>query len=192
MSRTIKALIIYSLVLSLVVFDFSPNAYPDAGPSANQLVVISAVGCACIGGALLAHRFFRSEEHEPVTGVLFDAEDVFINISGDSMRVDAVFEYQNTTKKRLRMDLFFPFTKPVNGSIQDIAVILSGMVSSQDRKLEYTIDGSRIYFTFIIEPIERVALKVHYREMLTGKRADYIITTIKRWQRPVARASFTV
>ena len=60
------------------------------------------------------------------------------------------------------------------------------------KSVDYTVDGSRIEFVVVIEPREKMTLKIHYRELLEEKRAQYVLTSIKRWQRPVGKARIIV
>ena len=129
---------------------------------------------ACLGIGLLTH-LNNSEKHnkakEPVTSVLFDQESVDLKIDRNKLVVDANFEYQNTTEKYLKMDLFFPFSNSIQSSIEDISIMLerpdSRYYGRRNIPLKYNIDNPyQIFFDFKIRPLERIFLKVHYVETL--------------------------
>ena len=192
-----KYIAITVLIMFVIFAVAPPKIYADAGPKENELKVIQGVGIAAllIGitfGIYGIYKLYKRQESKPVTAILFNAEDVCITIEDGEMAVDALFEYQNTTEKRLWMDLFFPFGRPMKESISDLSVVLVRTGTSRERRLDYKSEESRILFDFIIEPRERTLLKVHYREAIPGTHAEYIITSIKRWHRPVAKATFTV
>jgi len=192
-------------ILTLLVLSFfavsilTPHANADGGPrNENFYVVVGAIAClpVIVFAVWGIWKLLKHKEKEPVTAVLFDQEEVFLKIDGNNkMEVDASFEYQNTTSKRLKMDLFFPLTSLLQTSIRDISVLLIHPTQEYNQKeefLKYKPDGNRILFDFVLEPKEKVYLKVHYVESFVGNKAEYIITTIKRWKRPVAQAVFHV
>jgi hypothetical protein len=189
-----KCIAIIVLIMFVVFAVAPPKTNADTGPKGNEWEVIQGVGIAALLAAITfgIYKLYKHQKSEPVTAILFNAEDVCITIEDGEMAVDALFEYQNMTEKRLRMDLFFPFARPVKESISDLSVVLVGAGASMERRLDYTSEESRILFDFIIEPRERTLLKVHYREAIPETHAAYIITSIKLWHRPVVKATFTV
>ncbi len=191
--RRAKCIIICAILLSLVIFDYSPETHADMGPKGDQWVIFPAVGCAAlVTGGILLRKHQKHERGEPITGVLFDEEEVMLDIEGGAMTVDASFEYQNITDKRLVMDLFFPFTDDVEDTVKDISLLLQRSASPEGNPVAYTVDGRRIECAAVIEPREKMTLKIHYRELLEEKRAQYILTSFKRWQRPVGKARVIV
>ena len=184
-----------TVLIMFVIFTVAPTKiYADAGPKEDTWKIVGGVAAVALLPAIIfgIYKLYKHQKSKPVTAILFNAEDVSITIEDREMVVDALFEYQNTTEERLSMDLFFPFARPVKKSISDLSVVLVGTGTSSERRLDYKSEESRILFDFIIEPRERRMLKVHYRETLPEKHAEYIITSIKQWHRPVAKAVFTV
>jgi hypothetical protein len=190
----------------------TPDAYangyvdPSSGnsnrknPGLGEIIVIGALTIPCIGLGMWIFpkkSKIKNVEKVPVTSVLFDEESVDLIIDGNKMEVNARFEYQNTTEKKLQMDLLFPFSNSIQSSIHDISILLIRQ-DPIDREKEYVPLKYNIYnsfeisFDFILQPMERVVLKVHYLEDLFENKAEYIVTTIKRWRLPVAHAEFTV
>jgi len=189
-----KCIIIAVLIMFVIFAVASPKTYADAGPKESDFKVIQGVGIAALLSAIIfgIYKLYKHQKSEHVTAVIFNAEDVSITIEDGEMTVDAIFEYKNTTEKRMLMDLFPPFARPVKESISDLSVELVSTDTSRQRRLDYTSEERRILFDFIIEPRAKILLKVHYWEAILETHAEYIITSIKRWHRPVAKAKFTV
>lgn len=200
-NKIITMLIVSFFVITILAFD----VHADAGPKGDFVTEIAVIaGIPCLAGIIalaiwgIPKLLKKNDEKKvPVTSVLFDQEDVRLKINGNEMEVDASFEYQNTTKKYLKMDLFFPFSSSIQSFIQDISILLvrpENIKSGQQNELlKYEHDGSsQISFDFVLKPEEKVILKVHYLQCLSKSKAEYIITSIKRWKRPVAQATFTV
>ncbi len=192
-----KYLFIIVLIVCIIAAGTPSNVYADAAPaSSGGWAILPAIGAIILFvitiGIYLLIRHYRHATKEPVTAISFDAEDVSIAIEKGEMKVDASFEYRNTSEKKLQMDLYFPFSQLIKDSISELSIELVDAGTKSERQLKYKSEGSRIYFDFIIEPKERKLLKIHYRETNPGTHAEYILTTINKWQRPVAKATFTV
>jgi len=197
----LKNKIITILLLSFFAFSIPvPNAHADAAPSEDFFIVSGIIaGTACLGLAVwfVISKLSKDgqEKKAPVTSVLFDQESVDLKINGNKMEVDATFEYQNSTTEKLRMELFFPFPRSIRISVRDISVLLlcpDRVNGRRSKFLQYETHKNQIFFDFIIYPKERVLLKVHYVETLEENKAEYILTTVKRWKRPVTQATFSV
>lgn len=196
-----KIVIILVLIFFIILSVHTSNAYADAANiSPGGIIVVQAITNTCLGLGLLGflHLFKKNDvEKVPVTSVLFDKESVDLKIDGNKMEVDTRFEYQNTTDKYLQMDLFFPFSRPIHSSIDDISILLGRQYSMHEGEkyvpLKYDFySPTKISFNFVLRPMERAVLKVHYLENLFENKAEYIVTTIKTWKLPVAQAVFTV
>jgi len=197
-NKIVAILVLIFLIITLI---HTPNAYADASPKGPGVIIVAgALIIPCLGlGIWGILKLFKKNDVEkvPVTSVLFDKESVDLKIDGNEMEVDARFEYQNTTDKYLQMDLFFPFSSSIHSSINEISILLvrQNPTNREDQyvPLKYNIDSSsQISFNFVLRPVERVVLKVHYLENLFENKAEYIVATIKRWKLPVAQAAFTV
>lgn len=189
-----KPIVIMMLAIFLLVVT-TPTAYADAGPSSPVFFVVgTVVTCACMGlGAYLLYRLFKKDEVEDVSSVHFDKEHVDISISNNEMIVAAAFEYRNTTDKELKMDLNFPFSNPIDDTIRDISLKLycPRRMNQNQVDLGYEVSYKKIIFSFNILPYEKVILKVRYVELIQN-RATYILSSIKKWKRPVSQATFKV
>lgn len=190
----------------LAFFTFSSvtpsRVYADAGPSKNQFqtIVIAPLAIAAIVMSIIVYFKLKkpaekvAAEKVPVTAVRFDWEEVRLSINPDSdeMFVEALFEYENSLEKGLRMDLLFPFVSSYRDTISDFSATLLHRDGTPPRPLAFTAEEQQVTFDFAIQPLEKLRLKVFYREKLRGESAAYVITSIKKWQRPVREARFSV
>lgn len=191
-NKTIIILLIISFIIttisvSQIQADMAPY-FPFVLATKEGITIC----CLTLGFCYVSYNFFKHHKKLPVTSVLFDKEDVYLKINKNEMEVKGTFEYQNTTDEKLKMKLFFPFSKPFTESIKGLSLYSVDLNSSKEKLIEYTVDGNKILFDLVIKPKERIELKIHYKEVLTENKAEYIITTIKKWNRPVSEAVFTV
>jgi hypothetical protein len=186
--------LIIVVIICVIVAGIPHNIYADAGPTGTEWAIIEVAGIVIVLAVITLgiYLLYRHSTTAPISAVMFDSEDVSITIEKGEMKVDASFEYLNTADKRLRMDLYFPFASHVKDTISDLSIVLVDRDTSSEEQVEYTSKENRIYFDFPIGPKERKLLKVHYRETIRGSHAEYILTTIRQWQLPVAKATFTV
>jgi len=195
MHAYVNKTIIVIVIIAVITFAGVPQAsYADMGPKGDQWEVIQAVGAVTLITAISVgvYKWFKHKEHAPLSAVLFNEEEVYITLEKDVMAVEAVFEYQNTTEQRLRMDLYFPFIRSVKNTISDLKILLEAGDAAGGRLLDHTAEENRVLVDFIIEPKQRVSVKVRYHEAIKDNHAEYIITSIRKWQRPVGKALFIV
>ncbi|MBU0674914.1 MAG: hypothetical protein KJ950_09755 [Proteobacteria bacterium] len=186
----------------LILFSLQSSTLPvqaDAGPkegffeTAAGIIVISQVVFWGVFG--LVRHFKKEKRARAVTAIHFDWERVRLTIGQERMEVTAEFEYTNQSDERLVMNMFFPFTQKVRGNIKDIQINLDridqhGVVTA--KRIKYHIKRNRIDFRYYIDPREKIRLSISYDEALQGSQAAYILTSIKRWKRPVGLAEFIV
>ncbi|WP_419660682.1 uncharacterized protein Dvar_10810 [Desulfosarcina variabilis str. Montpellier] len=188
------------IIIFFSLYFFIPNkAIADAGPKFDSFNSHYKVAGGIAAGALLGFcgyllfRHLKKEEKVEVTTIHFEKEHVDIILSENKMRVEATFEYINTSDKEIIMDLYFPFSSPIDTSVSDIALTLNcpDRPHPKQTDIDYKKQDCEILFKFKILPYERVELSVGYAENIQNK-ATYILSSIKQWKRPVAKATFKV
>ena len=195
--KTLTIILVFFFLFSLSV----TNALADPAPAGESFnivilaVTILAVILSYMGIKALFKWFNNKNNNVPVSSILFDWEHVYLSIDKDKMDVEVTLEYKNTNPNWILLDLFFPFQQSVESSISNISVTSihdTGDNESDIKNIDFTIDGSRILFDLFIGPDEKVNLRINYSEKLRDTKASYILTSIKKWQKPVSKAFFTV
>ena len=201
MNKNKKIIIVLSIIFFLLNI-CAVNVFADAGPKNDEGYII--LGVTLIVGIILTYfgikaliKWFKklNNKKAPVSSVLFDREHVYLSIGEDEMEVEAVFEYENTNPNWVLLELLFPFQQPVEGSVRDIRIITKDAYignESEMKNINYEIAGNEIHFDLLVGPHDKINLCIKYAERLHNQKASYVLTSIKRWKRPVSSALFTV
>jgi hypothetical protein len=178
----IKNLIFVKIIAAISIIEEFRNATQQLKIERNARYIIIYVECGESASTPAAST--RSQFNK----IQNDASNSFKNI--------AVEWYLNTTDQHLNMDLFFPFSNPVDTSIENLSIYLIRHQSNQETTVipvSWQIDApDKVSFDFIIHPKEKVDLRVFYQESIIENKAEYIITSIRKWKQPVEKAIFTV
>ncbi|MEO0069780.1 MAG: hypothetical protein ABIK18_03190, partial [candidate division WOR-3 bacterium] len=115
--------------------------------------------------------------------VHFTREEVAITIHPGIMEIKGNYHILSSAKNAISVIFFFPF--PLDSIIQyPDSIAIFGY--------QFTKTDSGVSFKKRFRPQSEDSFYVYYRQPLRGNSARYIVTTIRRWKRPVDLASFTV
>lgn len=106
-----------------------------------------------------------------------------ITIHSGALEIKGNYHIFSSAKNVISVIFFFPF--PVDSSIQ-----FPDSIAIPD--CPFTRTDSGVSFKKRFRPQGEDSFFVYYRQPLRGNTARYIVTTIRRWKRPVDLASFTV
>ncbi|MGQ9705917.1 MAG: hypothetical protein ACUVWP_02790 [bacterium] len=177
------------LVLVIVVFLFPFNAFanPLVEPEfPTTTVVISSIICGAsvfsyflIDHLIKVSRFNRIE---------FVSEDVSIYINSDSVKVEGRYHFRNTDKSDRQIDIEYPFfigegvRSPTNISVYIDDNLSYHFVNAKDKikfEVQLPAGGEREVLVTFNQP----SIENYY---------TYILTTTKKWGRPLESAVFRI
>jgi len=124
--------------------------------------------------------------------LLFDSERIRLEIHGDTLRVEGLYRFIDTTG-RDRLSLFYPYPADslLGTAWMDSLAIRprAGDPWTPARFVESDRgDGAHWH----LEPPggERFEVLAIYRQLLHGRHARYIVTSTRAWRRPLRHARF--
>lgn len=118
--------------------------------------------------------------------VEFFKEKVIINIDSSSVFVEGLYWFRNLSKDSLSLPTFFPFPVDSTHLYPDFIYLF------QNRALPFLKSDTGIYFKIMMEPKSEVLFKVYYHQKIKEPSAQYIITTLKKWKKPIQKADFII
>ncbi|MBN2365234.1 MAG: hypothetical protein EH225_04315 [Calditrichaeota bacterium] len=118
----------------------------------------------------------------------FFQEDITFRIDNEYFQVDGFYWFSNKSGKRLEKSIYFPFgNSPHSKAIDSINVLNISKNTTAD-----IINLSGRGFSFLLEvaPGDTEVYRIRYREELTCDSARYILTSTRRWNKPLEQAEY--
>ncbi|MEO0136245.1 MAG: hypothetical protein ABIL40_01485 [candidate division WOR-3 bacterium] len=112
----------------------------------------------------------------------FYQEKITIEIDSASALVRGEYFFANNTNTRKIVRFFYPFPVDSIHSFPDIIIL----------NQPYERDTNGIHFSMLLEPGRNNSFKISYRQYLKKRYFCYIITTTRKWQKPIKYAEFIV
>jgi hypothetical protein len=119
--------------------------------------------------------------------IQFYKEDIDFIIEDEYFIVKGFYYFCNVSDKIISMTLYYPFPTDSDyyGNIDSILV-------EQDDSIvpSYFRDNSGIYFNIKINAYSANKYFVSYRQKLLKNKAEYILVTTNKWNRPLERGNY--
>jgi hypothetical protein len=132
-----------------------------------------------------------SAETAEAPPVHFYREYVVIEPSEYACRVNGLYYMRNLTDRPLELGIEYPF--PVGGPNKyPFQIFVDDVTDEGETPMGFIPEADAVRFTLRFEPEQERAFRVRYAQQVKGGRATYIVTTTKRWQRPIERAEFEI
>jgi len=123
--------------------------------------------------------------------VHFYQEYVIIEPSARGCRVDGLYFMRNLSDRPLEMVVEYPF--PVGGPFNYPYQIFIDDVSDEgEQSIGFVQTEESVTFTLRFEPEGERRFRARYAQQVRGGRATYIVTTTRRWERPIDLAEFEI
>ncbi|OYD14777.1 hypothetical protein CH330_07655 [candidate division WOR-3 bacterium JGI_Cruoil_03_51_56] len=120
---------------------------------------------------------------QPAAPVHFAREEVALSINHGCIETRGKYHFTSSAKKRLLARMFYPF--PID-SVQNYP---DSIGISRSR---FTYSDSGLSFTLKLRPRSEDSFSAYYRQTLKGNSARYIVTTTRKWKRPIDLARFQI
>jgi hypothetical protein len=117
----------------------------------------------------------------------FYGENITFELSDSIFKVTGIYYLCNTGDKEIKQILYYPF--PVDSQhYGDVNFI---RISTKDSLINILRrDKGGMYFGLEIEPYKAMEYIISYQQKLLNNRAEYILVTTKKWQRPFETAYY--
>jgi hypothetical protein len=156
-------------------------------------------------GALLVIAACRKAE--PVSPVHFAREEIAMDVRPGTLEVRGMYHFTCSAREPLVASVFYPFpldsTHPYPDSIElrtpsadrqtpDLRIQDSGLRRSDFGARTFIRQDSGVAFRMRFRPETEDSFFFYYRQPIKVNSATYIVTTTRKWKRPIDLARFRV
>lgn len=118
---------------------------------------------------------------EPVGPVHFAREEVWMDVRPGVLAVSATYHFTCTAKEPVGAVVSYPF--PVDSlNLYPDSIVIPGHA--------FTRNDTAVTFMMHFAPGREDSFSAWYRQPLRSNSARYIVTSTRKWRRPIDRASF--
>jgi hypothetical protein len=140
---------------------------------------------------------------EPVSPIHFAREEIAMDVKPGTLEVRGMYHFTCSAKEPLVASVFYPFpldsTHLYPDSIElrtpSDAEPLTLTLSQRERegvKVSFVRQDSGVAFRMRFRPEAEDSFFAYYRQPLRTNSATYIVTTTRKWKRPIDLARFRV
>ncbi len=119
----------------------------------------------------------------PTGPVHFAREEIALDVRPETLEVRGMYHFTNSAREPLVASMFYPFPLDSAHTYPDSIDILQHGFQKQD---------SGVSFRMHFKPGAEDSFFAYYRQPLKVKSATYIVTTTRKWKRPIDLAQFRV
>jgi len=117
----------------------------------------------------------------------FFREDIDFKIDETYFYVDGIYYFQNNSDNELKRILFYPIPQDsLYGKVDSIYAV--GINDSENKIVKINNKGA--FFKVDIPPQKSRAINISYKHRLFGNKAEYILTTTKKWGKPLKEVNY--
>jgi len=182
--------IITMFLIIVVVFTIIPNnVHADpilAEPPIGTIIIATSI----IGGASVLTYFLIDHfiDISRLKNIQFSSEDVSIYINSNNVQVEGKYYFRNTDTSDREIELKFPFFVDEGvGSPTEISVYVDGELIHYFKKA-----GDEVKFKVLLPARSEKEVTVTFNQPCLNGNYTYILTTVKRWGRPLESARFSI
>ncbi|HTW92466.1 MAG TPA: hypothetical protein VMH22_12255 [bacterium] len=135
---------------------------------------------ACVGGFLVLAACRKAE---PVSPVHFAREEIAMDVRPGTLEVRGMYHFTSSSKDPLVASVFYPFPLDPTHLYPDSVEIRQHGFQRQD---------SGVSFKMRFQPGVEDSFFAYYQQPLKANSATYIVTTTRKWKRPIDRARFHI
>ncbi len=155
------------------------------------IAIVVAVGLltSCGDSETSSQTSGRSESEISERPLNFVREYVVVEPSPGRTRVVGTYHIRNDSDHPAEMGILYPF--PVDRDhLSPHVVRLWEDTDDGFRTKGFTRREADILFTLVFEPREEKVFRAEYVQRIVDRHAVYIVTTTRRWERPIELAEF--
>lgn len=126
--------------------------------------------------------------------LVFDAEWIWLDIEGDSLRVRGTFLLLCREPVEESIPLFFPFPRDslLGGARMDSLSFRAGADTTVSGRWEELLDGPGVRWWMPPCPGDSIVADFVYHQEIRAEYARYIVTSARIWGRPLRYAGFEI
>jgi hypothetical protein len=120
---------------------------------------------------------------EPASPIHFAREEIAMDVRPSTLEVRGMYHFTCSSKEPLMASVFYPFPLDSTLAYPDSIEIRQHAFQRQD---------SGVAFRMRFRPEAEDSFFAYYRQPLKTNSATYIVTTTRKWKRPIDLARFRV
>jgi len=119
----------------------------------------------------------------------FKAEKINFRLERDCFYVGGTYYFENQTSEEINRLLFYPFPMDSTYATPDS---LFAVNLTDNRSVICSATEKGFSFTVNIETAGVDSIRLGYRQLIKGSKAEYILTSTASWKRPLEKAEYTL
>jgi hypothetical protein len=177
--------VVASVAASTAAVPAAANPMPQPDPESSAAAVITTVAAAGAAAAFATYMLYR---HAEARRPYFAAEDVTITLSPTRAKVEGIYRFRNPAEEKQTLKLLYPFARgPALGEPENVAVR-----DAAGREVPFSWNRRDVAFEITMPPRGEAEVAVSYEQSCRGDEFTYVLTSTRRWRRPLENASFAV
>jgi hypothetical protein len=186
MKTLLKWSVVASAVASTAAAPAAANPIPPGPePESSSAVLIATVAVGGVAAAFATYMLYR---HAEARRPSFVAEDVTITLSPARAKVEGIYRFRNPADKTQPLTLRYPFARgsalgePENVVVRD----------ADGEDVPFSWEWRDVAFEVTVPPRGEAEVAVSYEQGCRGDEFTYVLTSTRRWRRPLEDAYFAV
>jgi|GEM_PF-724148 len=181
-----KTLLRWGVVATVAAATAAANPMPEPeDESSSSAGLIAAVAVA--GGAT-AFATYMLSRHGAAGKPSFVSEEVTITVAPPRVTVAGTYRFYNAGDEPSKLKLVYPFARgPGLGEPENVAVR-----DGDGGDIPFSWKRRDVAFEVTVPPRAEAEVSVSYEQICRGEEFTYILTSARRWQRPIEKATFAV
>lgn len=132
---------------------------------------------------LIFHISLSAQEIE------FYKEDIIFSLSPKYFQVEGIYYFSNVGDKPVNTILFYPFPQDsIYGKVDSVFIMNMNDSTPKDIILKKNSEG--VFYPVKLAPYNMTKFKIYYRQELLNGRAEYILTSTRKWKKPLRQAEY--
>jgi len=184
--RIITISLVFVIVASIIPNNIYANGYIEPAEFPTKEIAITSI----IGGASVFSYFIIDHliKVSRLKKIEFTGEDVSIYINSDYVKVEGKYYFRNTDTSDREIELKFPFFVDEGvGSPSNISVYVDGNLAYYFKNA-----GDEVNFKVLLPARSEEEVTVTFNQPCLNGNYTYILTTVKKWGRPLESAKFSI
>jgi hypothetical protein len=182
----LRVVLIFTLILSFLPCELFANPHNPPENHYEHVGLTIGIIFGVVAGSILIYRLIDYLLHP--SKIEFESEDISIKLSPGWANIDGSYIFINPEDKDRVINIFYPFY--IDDGIEHpnkISVIFEGNI------IDYEWEGMEgITFKIKISAYGRRELKVSFSQQCKENRFVYILTTTKKWGKPLISAKYSI
>ncbi|MCB2219583.1 MAG: hypothetical protein KQI35_04245 [Bacteroidetes bacterium] len=124
-------------------------------------------------------------------GLQFYKEKLDFTLRFDEFNLDGYYFFYNQSPDTIKQFILYPF--PQSSGLGEITTIsIKSLYPGIDSSVLVNFNQKAAGFRVKVYPLDSAVIHVNYIQTVPHRKAEYILTTTQEWNRPLAKADFTL